>query len=247
MHFRNFAVALVALAATTLAISAPVQAQGEKPMAGFVGFQGSPDADFTFSGGIGGTLVTQPGGTQIIAAGPDVVTSFSGPAYLVFGPITQTGAAVVDGITGEISAEFSAGSFSINTLPFGAGDVLLTGDFGGTLFTSASGDAAGLQNNKLVFSEVTYHTGFYVDDFIAKYGSLGPGSFSLSFTSIEPDISLTGGGINAFSANNSSGVFSATTAVPEPGEYAVMGMAGLTVCGLMVRARRRRSANGMAS
>ena len=28
--------------------------------------------------------------------------------------------------------------------------------------------------------------------------------------------------------------------VPEPGEYAVMGMAGLTVCGLMLRARRVR-------
>ncbi len=33
-----------------------------------------------------------------------------------------------------------------------------------------------------------------------------------------------------------------TPAVPEPGEYAVMGMAGLTLCGLMVRARRRRAA-----
>lgn len=33
---------------------------------------------------------------------------------------------------------------------------------------------------------------------------------------------------------------SGPTAVPEPGEYAVMGMAGLTVCGLMMRARRTR-------
>ncbi|GAB4464319.1 MAG: hypothetical protein OHK0029_34140 [Armatimonadaceae bacterium] len=30
--------------------------------------------------------------------------------------------------------------------------------------------------------------------------------------------------------------------VPEPGEYAVMGMIGLTLCGLMVRARRRKIA-----
>ncbi len=30
--------------------------------------------------------------------------------------------------------------------------------------------------------------------------------------------------------------------VPEPGEYAVMGMAGLTLCGLIVRARRRKAA-----
>lgn len=38
----------------------------------------------------------------------------------------------------------------------------------------------------------------------------------------------------------------AAAAVPEPGEYAVMGIAGLTVCGLMLRARRRRQSLGQA-
>ena len=58
---------------------------------------------------------------------------------------------------------------------------------------------------------------------------------------------ITGGGTNN-STNNFIAIGgvsytpTAVTAVPEPGEWATMGMAGTGLCGLMVRARRRAGA-----
>jgi hypothetical protein len=92
----------------------------------------------------------------------------------------------------------------------------------------------------------------------------GSGTFnSVVFTAPPPDLVFDFGLAGTYIVNNprytSFEPLGATTkgaiavdvsyvpAVPEPGEYAVMGLAGLTVCGLMVRARRRRSVSGMAS
>jgi hypothetical protein len=80
------------------------------------------------------------------------------------------------------------------------------------------------------------------------------GTFSLTFQGVTPTPrGVTAlGGLNAFTTTGFQGGFTATAdgkvninPVPEPEEYAVMGMASLALCGLMLRARRRSAGRTM--
>lgn len=231
------------VAALCLITSAPAHAQIHNIMT-FGGFQFTPDADFVFTANSsgGGSLVTQSIGTRVLSGGP-IAASYAGIAYLQFGPISQiNGTATASG--SNIKAQFSGGSFLISTGPSGGGLMLLTGTFGGSEFNSTSSSGATLQS--LTFGNVSYTGGSYLINFLSTYkGTSAIGSFSLGLTAITPKLKVNAlHGLNSFKANGSGGTFDATSigAVPEPGEYMVMGMAGMTVCGLIVRTRRRRNA-----
>lgn len=126
----------------------------------------------------------------------------------------------------------------------------LPGDFTYTV-TFTSGAAGGLSGT------------IFTDDYLTKVVLNGT-TYGTPFTSAMYNLSGNPPWMNPANLNISSGVISGlntlsftvnnsgantagiafnlqTPAVPEPGEYAVMGMAGLTVCGLMIRARRRRN------
>jgi hypothetical protein len=236
MKARNFVGGLIAVLAVGFVLTAPAHAQIDNIMT-FGGWQFSPNADFTFTrtpGGNGGTLVTLPGGTQVLAGGP-LDTSYNGFAYLNFGPLSEVaGSASVSG--NNITATFNGGNFSVTTAPGGGGSTLLTGTFGPSQFNATVSNGATMQT--LQFGNVIYSGGSYMDDFLSMHpGRAVIGSFSFGLTSISsPYLSVTNGGLDSFKANGSGGTFDAL-AVPEPGEYAAMGLIGLTVCGLILRAR----------
>ena len=73
--------------------------------------------------------------------------------------------------------------------------------------------------------------------------TLSAGTFTTSFTT--PGRPANGTFTTFVTATNgariSSNGVAAVTAVPEPGEWATMGMAGAGLCGLMIRARRKKA------
>ncbi len=121
------------------------------------------------------------------------------------------------------------------TLPAAAGITkTVTGNLSGSV--SYLGGASGTLNS-VVFTLPTvtpYNPLVYDFGLAGQYIVDNP-----SYTSFGPLSSTTDGAIKVD--------VSYVPGVPEPGEYAVMGLAGLTLCGLMVRARRRRTVGGMAA
>ena len=93
---------------------------------------------------------------------------------------------------------------------------------------------------------VTYISGLFRDEFLTLTpGNSVVGTFGLSLSAINPNVTSSGGGLSKFDANAISGTLDATatsTAVPEPSEWLAIGMATASVGGLMFRARvtRRR-------
>ncbi|GAB4461137.1 MAG: hypothetical protein OHK0029_26000 [Armatimonadaceae bacterium] len=249
MNLRNMFGAFVAVAAFGVSVAMPAQAQDVQNISTFGGAQTNPNGDFIFTsnGTNGGTLVTQAAGTRILVTGPSAA-SFEGVAFLNFGPISQVGGSAMIDDNGTMTtaddavvATFGGGTFSIYTGANSTGTLLLTGTFGNSSFRSTAATGATLQT--LNFGDVIYTGGTYKNDFNTLYSLTGDpfGTFSIGMTAITPALGFNGsGGLNSFVANGSGGTFDA--AVPEPGEYAVMGMIGLTLCGLMIRARRRSSA-----
>ena len=239
--------AFVATMIACLALTAPAQAQ-YIPMMDFStpdDIPPTPSITFTSNNGSGGTLVTNDGGTLIDIGNGPVGSSHTGDAYLTFGPISQiAGSGQQFGVV--TVAQFGGGSFEVWTGANKTGEKLLAGTFGNSLFVaSGTGNLFSLD-----FGTVDYDV---TTDFAKEFLAVNPGTgiygnFSLSLSSLSKfPIGVNGsGGLNSFNAKGFSGTMDAM-AVPEPGEYAVMGMAGMTVCGLMVRARRRRNTGGTAS
>lgn len=176
----------------------------------------------------GAALYTLLGDTTVSSPfnyGGVTVTS-TGTIYLGYG----MGLGVAGGVANFYIDNGESVLFTFNDGP--ATDVLVfpnaVAAFPGTATTL---EAFGTGGNSLgVFTFIGENDyGFYLDpNLSARVG----GSLISSFR-------ITGGFGTAASID---GIFYTTVAVPEPGEYAVMGMAGLTLGGLMIRARRRKAA-----
>lgn len=119
--------------------------------------------------------------------------------------------------------DFNTNTFSItDMLPYGTGisqpPVYLTGSF-----TPSSNWVSG--SNVAVTGNVNFTGGAWFSQLMADTGSVGnvKGYF-------------TAGGVVG---NNGVNSYSLTAGVPEPGEWAALGMLGSGLGGLMLRARRR--------
>lgn len=95
-------------------------------------------------------------------------------------------------------------------------------------------EAFGVNNNSLgTFDFYAYGSNFFTNpDLSSRVGGVAISSFQIT------------GGSGGTGASVSSITYTpaAINAVPEPGEWATMGMAGAGLCGLMVRARRKKAA-----
>jgi hypothetical protein len=122
--------------------------------------------------------------------------------------------------------DFNTNTFSITDMvPYGTGisqpPVYLTGSFT-TTSNTVSGSNVGVTGN------VTFTSGNWFSQLQADTGSVG--SVKGYFTA---------GGVVG---NNGVNAYTLTAGVPEPAEWAAMGMLATGLGGLVVRARRRRSA-----
>lgn len=122
--------------------------------------------------------------------------------------------------------DFNTNTFSItDMLPYGTGisqpPVYLTGTFASTTnWVSGS--------NVSVAGNVNFTSGAWFSQLMTDTGSVG----SVKGT-------FTAGGVVG---NNGINAYTLTAGVPEPAEWAAMGMLASGLGGLVVRARRRRSA-----
>lgn len=180
-------------------------------------------------------------------------------SYFTLGNFTQSTPLSSGGITVSSSGLLSLSTSSGLGIAGGAqSQIIDNGE--SALFTFTNGPAT----NVNVYVGVAYRlpgsAASTLEAFGAGGNSLGvftyysesdPGFFGFS------DLSgrVGGAAISAFritggkdSGGNVSSIRYTTvvSAAPEPGEYAVMGMAGLTVCGLMLHARRRKVSMGIA-
>lgn len=258
MKIRNVISAMAATVVACAALTAPAHAADYTgQIMQFVSTHPTSPFSFVQNGaGDGGTLVTaSPNGTSVIGLSPTNAPSF---ATIEFTGLDQVEGSAVDNGAGKISANFKPGGFVLRTSPGGA--VLLQGTFGVSTFTAENtGSATTGSLLKLDFADVIYdNTSPYAVQFMALPGSqFDPqltGTFSLTFQGVTPTpLGVTGlGGLNAFTTTGFQGGFTATAdgkvninPVPEPEEYAVMGMASLALCGLMLRARRRSAGRTM--
>jgi hypothetical protein len=149
--------------------------------------------------------------------------------YIAPGAVTSTGTATSSG--GAVSQTY-AGTIQFYALPFGsAGNTLLLQATFTDYTFSGVGTSGGLNPGA---GSTTVFSG---DPGYAWTGA----SFSLSFTSISPGLSVSGGTINSFHAVG-SGTFSATV-VPEPGTLS-LSCIGIGVCALTLWKKRSSRSKG---
>ncbi|GAB4465250.1 MAG: hypothetical protein OHK0029_35750 [Armatimonadaceae bacterium] len=157
----------------------------------------------------------------------------------------------------EASLTFTGSAFgSTVDSPFSIGSLT----FVNRVNPLASLDATSLKAT-VIFTQPVGNTSSYTFDLELSKNFLAPDTveFTLASTSQQFLIGNTGyfltlngfsngvgGFTNSFAVadgqTGSSNVFVTVSAVPEPGEYAVMGVIGLPLAGLMIRARRTRRA-----
>lgn len=209
-------------------------------------------ATFTKALGLGASILSFDGvGTLAFTPNPmvgtraefdDSISSSLDPgAKLSFGPLTG-------GVMGSDVYHWSfSGAFSFMIEDAFGGD-LLSGTFtGATLDTSG-----GLSGNLLSFNGVTYSSGLYLTTIQTDFpdtSNLGDFAFSLSGINHGVGAGNLGAdpGTGAFELGGNgvrsglTGNFNITANVPEPGEWAAMGVLSLGLGGLVVRARRKRA------
>jgi hypothetical protein len=125
----------------------------------------------------------------------------------------------------------------------------LTGDFTYTVtFTSdAAGGIFGSLFSDDYITQINLNGTVYNNPFATSLYNLPGGSPWLNKATLNIDSGVVAGSntlsfrVNNSGANTAGIAFNLQTAVPEPGEYAAMAMAGLSVCGLMIRARRKKA------
>lgn len=146
-----------------------------------------------------------------------------------------------NGVTGSATqwqVDVLAGSFTIqdslsNTVLSGNFSGGILSRFGGNvLFGTNPADAVSYNNDP----QAQAFSNFY-------YGGLYPlvGNFNLSFSSLSPLPTKVGSNLGQDWTGQLSGNADAINAVPEPGEWAAMGILATGLTGLMVKARRRRA------
>lgn len=207
-------------------------------------------ATFTKALGLGSILSFDGAGTLSFTPNPmlgtraefdDGVSFSTDPgATLSFGPLTG-------GVMGSDVYHWSfSGSFSFQILDAFSND-LLSGSFtGATLDTSG-----GQSGNILSFGGVTYTSGSYLTTIQGDFpDTSNTGDFAFSLSGINH------GGTTQLGADSSTGAFTLggngvrsgltgnfniVADVPEPGEWAAMGVLAAGLGGLVVRARRKRA------
>ncbi len=151
------------------------------------------------------------------------------------------------GVTWSFSADFIAGSaqnfgggvksanFNNGTFSFvGTGGTILSGTFTSGVLVS--------NNGAITFSVggngVQYTGGTALSGAPSNSGTM---TLALSGHSLASGWTMSGGNITTSTfAGNGMGTYEANAAVPEPGEWAAMGILASGLTGLMARARRRK-------
>jgi hypothetical protein len=233
---KKFATGLAAGAAVLAAAGASNAAL--QPIANFGGGGvGTTDVVFVSDGVGGGTLTISLTRDISNAAGTNI-----SDATLSMTTTMVANSAVSGG--GFTAAQFNPGSFTITK----SGQTLLSGDFGILGLASFAPGTFSLQAVVSNYASTGVGAGNFVNVFKAVHNCIDllPGNLSFSASAINPALSVyatgMGNGLESFTSQL-SGNFDAdcvpNTAVPEPSEWAAMGLGVLGVGGLMVRARRR--------
>jgi len=175
---------------------------------------------------------------------------FAGATYggSTLSDVTAPPAIAEAAVTWSFSADFVAGTSSnlgggIKMAQFNNGTFSFTG-IGGTILSGTFSAGTLVSNNgALTFSvggnSVSYTGGTAL---VGAPGLVGDMSFGISGHALgSSGWTMSGGNITTSTfAGQGSGTFDANGAVPEPGEWAAMGILATGLTGLMVRARRRK-------
>jgi len=224
---------------TTLALAVSAASFADTPMADY-GYNNTP-TEFTFTGGVGGGIVTSP--VQAYSMAPNLPLDLN--TVLSINGVTETAPTVTNG--NVVSAAFSGGSFSLVDGP----TTLLSGTFTGSSldYDIVSGSGAGSGANSPLYSMegITYTGGTYLTDWETVNGEGPPvtGTGNLSLSAATPPASTGAGGyFAAFTSDDVTGTWDAAgtplnTSVPEPSAMAAMAIGGIGLLGMMVVARRR--------
>jgi len=175
---------------------------------------------------------------------------FAGATYggSTLSDVTAPPAIAEAGVTWTFSADFVAGSSQnlgggVKMAQFNNGIFSFVGASGTVLSGTFSSGSLVSNNGALTFSVggngVTYSAGTAL---VPAPGNFGDMSMGISGHSLGSNgWTMSGGNITTASfAGQGSGTFDAGTGVPEPGEWAAMGILATGLTGLMVRARRRK-------
>jgi hypothetical protein len=232
--FGGLITAAVSLTAMT-AMTGAAQAQ----QVTFSSATGTSNTAFTYYNGIGdapgnnGFSIT-PG--QVFTGQGNFPFRLDPGSILDFTPdsFANEGNLMAGGMANEFVQNLSGGAF---TLTSSGGQLLLAGTFTDANLFGTVGQSNGAFRVSL--GDVNYQDGAY----FSTSGLVNPGEFSFGLTGITPVLTgAVGGRFNDFTAGG-TGTFSATAGnpIPEPSEWLAMGMAAVSVGGLMLRARRRRN------
>jgi len=224
MSILRKATASVALTVSIAALAGSAQAAGTTIL--------------TF-GGTPGTVTWSKATNKLIAgttATPGTLTDVTAPPAIAETSVTWSFSAdFVAGTSQNLGggvkvAQFNNGSFSFT----GIGGNILSGTFSsGTLVSN---------NGAITFSvggnAVSYTGGTAL---VGAPGNVGDMSFGISGHGLASGWTMSAGNIttNTFTGQ-AGGTFDASSGVPEPGEWAAMGILATGLTGLMVRARRRK-------
>jgi hypothetical protein len=181
----------------------------------------------TFTGGNTGLLSVS--GTTTFTPRNGLAVGSPVPAVVT---LTTSAPGAFSNVGAGFEQAFGAGAFSI-TSP-GGGTTLLSGTFGGSFLNGTIGGTSGGLN--LTGNTVTYSAASTL--FPAGFLRTG-GSLSLAFSTATPFV-LGGGGVAAFTGIDLINYSAVPNPIPEPSEWMAIGMAGTSLFGLMLRARRRR-------
>ena len=201
----------------------------------------APGNVLDFGGSTGTVTFTQGTGVLAASVAQVTITNPSGTAVVPYAGLFTFSANLVSGPTTNAFgtfADFSGGTFTfIYDGPSGGSLVQGSTEIAGGSFSSLK-YASLVDGTYVIQANIQYDgNGFAQDDWEAINGSplSGPLYGKMTFTGASNTSS------NLASSFSSSINGSLTAAVPEPGEWAAMGILASGLTGLMVRSRRRRA------
>jgi len=156
-------------------------------------------------------------------------------AFETFTNVVSTGTATTVG--GNI-VDLYSGTIAITSGPGGTGGNFLTTTFTDATLSGATGGGSAALVGSRPPQNVLFTSNFA--QIIPLIAGNPPENFSISFSNINPGLTITGTGANAtiapFTAQN-TGTFATGTAVPEPASIAMVSMGLLTGLGCFMRRR----------